>query len=744
MKKKKLIINILIVTAIFLVGFFVRLEYVNLPGIPDEDKEFYLDEDGLPYMFEFGDSYYNYRLTKNFLDHGYLGDTKINNIEWDLHSYYPPGVPMEYPPLLIYITAYTYKTINFFSDVSLMKICFYIPAFIGPIAGIIAYFFARRFINLYGAAIAGLFTVISPFYVIRTLPGFFDTDIFLFIFPLSIAWLYIEALQNKNLKKQIIFAVASSILMFFFSLAWTGWVYLFYLIIAYSIGYLIFSLLKKRSVRNISLLVIAFIFSFLLISIFIRLSNINKLIFEPSVMLKMLDKSPWLPWPNSYSVVSESQKHSLPIVLVGIGIPSIIGVFGIIWMARILISRELTVYFSRINWIFFSFLLFWTLTGVTITALEGYRFNLLAIPPIAISSGVMIGILIRYPEILRESGKYKIFNKRRSIFNIISLFIILILIAVSIHSINIAISCIKPRGNDDLWEVSEWIKDNTHKETVVISNWSDGHLFTAIAERPVIFDGRMGYLETISVRKNNPAFEYGAKSPGILREYWIDRAFSTSDENLSYGILMMLSNHGDIPTLLLEEYIGSVIKSVEALNSILGIEKKDAVNLLKKTYNLNDKQIQSIIELVYISENTPFVVVTTDEIRDKANFIFNFGEWDFYNNISLDYLYSIEDYNIENGILSSSNGIEMNLENADISWNNKVPYSLEIINGNKIEKSYFENNSNFSIIILTYDKKAVVIDRKFEDSVFVKLFLEKSGTCHLEAAYSNKSAVIWE
>src|SRR4030066_165320 len=104
------------------------------------DKEFYQDQNGLPYMYDC-DSYYNYRLTKNFLDHGYLGDTKINDIEWDVHSYYPPGVPMEYPPLIVYITAYVYKFINLFTYVSLIKVCFWIPMFIGPLAGIIVYFF---------------------------------------------------------------------------------------------------------------------------------------------------------------------------------------------------------------------------------------------------------------------------------------------------------------------------------------------------------------------------------------------------------------------------------------------------------------------------------------------------------------------------------------------------------------------------------------------------------------------------
>ena len=81
LKKKQLGITFAIVLAIFLIGFFVRLDYIRLSSVPDSDKEYYEDQNGLPYMYEFGDSYYHYRLTKNFLDHGYLGDTLVNGRE---------------------------------------------------------------------------------------------------------------------------------------------------------------------------------------------------------------------------------------------------------------------------------------------------------------------------------------------------------------------------------------------------------------------------------------------------------------------------------------------------------------------------------------------------------------------------------------------------------------------------------------------------------------------------------------
>ncbi len=747
MNKKRFIITFLIVTTIFLIGLFIRLDYIRLAGIPISEKEFYRDQNGLPYMYDC-DSYYNYRLTKNFLDHGYLGDTKINDIEWDMHSYYPPGVPMEYPPLIVYVAAYVYRFINLFANVALIKVCFWIPMFIGPLAGIIAYFFTGRFINRWGAAIAGILTVTSPFYAMRTTPGFFDTDMFILIFTLSIIWLYIEAIQSNSIKKLIIFAGSSAFLLFIFSLAWAGWYYLFYLVFVFSIGYLVYCKLKKYNIKNIGFTIITFTVSFFLVSITTGFSNIYKIIYEPFVIIKMSVESPWSPWPDVYSLVSELKTSSILAVLSISSLAFFIGIIGIIYMLRILINHKLKKRFSKITWFFYSFLFAWVLTSVFITIVGGVRFILLIIPPLAVSAGIMVGILIEYPKLIEDSEKNDFFKRRKNLINIISVSILLIVIIFSIYPSYKLISNMTPIVNDDLWDVSEWIKNNTKKGTVVISDWAYGHLFAAIAERPVTFDGRMGYVETLSIRKNNPAFEYGVKSPGISREYWISRALSTSNEELSYGILNMLATSGDNAYLALEDYAGSTAKSVEILNSILGSDKKTAIDILRNNYYLTEEQTKNIINLTHPDRTTPFILVTTDKtrdkVKDKAHFIFNFGEWDFYKNSGQDYLYSIESYNIENDILKSDNGIEMNMKTWDIEWDGESPYCVEVIAEDKSEKRYIDSNSNFCVIILSDDKKAVVIDKNFENSIFVKLFLKKSNTNHLKSIYKNQSMVLWE
>ena len=86
----------------------------------------------------------------------------------------------------------------------------------------------------------------------------------------------------------------------------------------------------------------------------------------------------------------------------------------------------------------------------------------------------------------------------------------------------------------------------------------------------------------------------------------------------------------------------------------------------------------------------------------------------------------------------------MDMKTGDVKWDGKLPYCVELVSENKIEKRYIDNNSNFCIIVLLADKKVVVIDKNFENSMFTKLFLEKSGNTYSKLVYKNQSAAVWE
>ena len=743
--KRDISITIAILLIIFLVGFTLRVESAQISGIPSDEKGFYEDQNGLPYMYEL-DSYYNYRLTENYLNHGYIGDTIINGTQWDLHSYYPPGVPMDYPPFIVYLTTLIYKIVNLFSSTPLIVVCFWLPAFIGPLSGIVAYLFVRRFTNVYGAATAGLLMTTAPFYFIRTVPGWFDTDMFNIIFPLLIVWFFFEAIHSENNVKRILFTCLSVISMLFFAIAWEGWQYYFYLIVLFSICYILWHRLHGGKVKNLLYIVGGFfIGTILLVVIFNGYLDVVTLFTRPVQLLEMVGSNNlWTPWPDIYISVSELAKPTLEHVVSGVGIAFFGGIFGFLWIFRVLINENLKKRFlNRMSWIFFSFLILWTIIGFFALS-EGSRFILLIIPPLVLSTGIMAGLCVSYLDILKKSEKFHIFKKKGNLPQILSAVIVLLFVIPAVANVSASFSSFTPGTDDDLWDACQWINNNTSNETVIISDWSYGHLFTAIADRPVSFDGRLGYIETLPVRNYESAYTFGNKSPSVSREYWIYRAFETNNESLSSGIFKMIATSGDVGYLTLDNYTKNTTKTVEILNKILGINKEEALLVMTSEYGLNRQDTLNVLKYTHPNNSRPFVLVTTDNMISKGYWTFYFGSWDFNRVAGNNITYSVGRINRTSNTFNSSNDILMDLKTGNITWDGQTPYSVITIKDNSIKNQYFNKNSDFDIILDLNTNKSIVMDKNFENSLFTKLVIEKSNSTNFKPVYKNNNVIVWK
>ena len=82
--------GIIIVIILMAIVFALKAPAADLGILDDDGKALYTDASGLPYFSEM-DSYYNYRLTNDYVDHGYVGDEIVNGSEWDMHRYAPDG-----------------------------------------------------------------------------------------------------------------------------------------------------------------------------------------------------------------------------------------------------------------------------------------------------------------------------------------------------------------------------------------------------------------------------------------------------------------------------------------------------------------------------------------------------------------------------------------------------------------------------------------------------------------------------
>ncbi|AXV38246.1 MAG: hypothetical protein CIT01_08560 [Methanobacterium sp. BRmetb2] len=707
MEKRDIITILSIIIVIYFIGFIPRIISTDLLGISNSDNSYFQDEHGLPYMYEI-DSYYNYRLADNYLNNGIMGDIILNGKEWDLKSYYPPGRVVDYPPLIVFLVIFIYQIVNLVSATPLIIICFWIPAFIAPISGIIAYLIVRKFTNDWGALSAGILTVLSPFYFVRTVPGWFDTDFFTVFFPLLITYLLFEAVLTDNKRKSILFSSLAAISILTFAFSWKGWFFMLCIIFFAFLTYIIAQKFMNEKINNIY-----YIFIILLISVplFLIFKGISILDFIPFNFLNIFDNSS--AWPSIYSSVSELKKFSILKIISLIGITLFVsGLIGMILLFINFIHKNLLTKFLRnMNLFIYLLLLIWIAMAAYFITM-GNRFILMIIPPLIISAGIFIGLFVDCLYNLKNNEKL---GKILSIF-----FIFIIILPPIIDPYGNLV--LDPFLNDDLVDAANWIRSNTTLDTVVISEWSYGYFFPVYANRAVTIDGGS---------QNSP------------REYWVCRAFCVGDD-LSGGIFRMLSSSGDEAWLVLDGYTGNTSKSVEVLNSVLGLDRDEALVVLQGDYGFSLVESERILSFTHPSSPNPFVVVTTDRMLDSGYWNFYYGEWDFNKGVGGNFTYSVGDLFVDKKFVNSSNGFVWDKGNDEVFWNGLEPYCLVVVDDGVVNKRYLNNSSDFCVFMVMDWDKCVVVDKRFENSVFTKLVIERVNTSNFKIKYKNKKVTIWE
>jgi len=692
-----------IILIIFLTGFITRIETVELKGM--NNTENFTDENSLPYMYE-PDSYYHYRLAANILDHGHPGDKIINGTPWDLHSNYPPGRQVDYPPLLLWTSIIFYKFMNIFTPFSLIEACFWLSAIIGPLAGIVMFFLVRRYTSNLPALLSGVLLVLAPFYFFRTVPGFFDTDMFNILFPLLVVFFFCKATETKNYMPSL---ALSSLSLALFSLAWNGWPYIFYIIILSSILYMI-KIKRKGALDFAKKFTIFVIISLTIIGLLGRLQytlfflTFFKLIFKPLSVGG---------WPGIYESIAELHVPTFDEFLSLVGPINIgLGLFGAIIIGSIMLRDKIKkVHLPYFSWYPFILIVTWLIIGSIAYSLS-IRFALLVIPPLIIFLGLLVGVMDSY---LKHS-KLRRLRRSRNIF-ILTLAILL----STISFIQASEIQFVPIVDDDFVHASYWIKNETSHDTVVITQWGYGYPLEAFSQRPVLIDG--GFQDT-------------------PRTYWFYHAFAANNESLSIGILSMLSTSGDKPIELLENKTGNTQLTVTILSDILGISKEEAREILKEKYNMDPLFTERLLSYTHPLKKQPFILLTCDDMISAGHWYFYYGQWDFNKSRGYNYIYSIGSSNCTGQIRHYSNNVTLDLKTGGL-WGNKKPYKTLIKDGNSKRIIAGDDKSNFSIIVLLDKNQAIVLDKSFQDSLFVKLVILKEETEHIKPIYKNNSTIIW-
>lgn len=577
-------ISIILIAVIFFLGFFLRM------GNAFFDDPLYTDENGLQY-FQESDSYYNYRLTENIVSGGHMGDAVIDGMPWDLHSYYPPGVPLDYPPLLPIMASTLYALISAVAPVSLREICLLMPAFTAPLAGIVCFIIVRKFYGNFPGFMGGILIVSAPFYLIKTVYGFYDTDMLIITIPLTALLFLVEA--DCSEKNRILLSSCAGLFLFLFSVTWSGWQIMFYIIFA---AFLVCMVVFRNSENMKDILEVfipAFVVLFVLLIVLNRLELI-KLFMGPLRLPDFMNHSLWYPWPDSYATVAELQPASPDKILRYISpLLIIMGALGI------------PLYFIRgrdsAQEILIIIISLWVLTGV-LMLMKGVRFIMFLIPPLSISAGILTGMVTEYSS--------NTFKKIKMLASSIVIALVLVQVFISWGMLG----DLKPGYDDYFEESAKWIAENTSTDSVIVTEWSYGHFYTSQADRPVLYDGRLAYIETLPARTLWYGPSIDPRIPSTARDYWISRALSSNDTTLSVNVLRMLSSSGDEAYLLLENYTGDSVRSLRIMEEILSLNRSQARELLVKKYGFRDEDALRVISRTHPLNSHEIVIVIPDQM----------------------------------------------------------------------------------------------------------------------------------
>ncbi|MDI9618685.1 STT3 domain-containing protein [Methanothermobacter sp.] len=687
----------LLMVLIFFTGFILRAETVHLGDVNGTERAYLIDDQGLPYMYEL-DSYYNYRITENYLKNGHPGDTLKSGIPWDSYSYYPPGRPAVYPPVISWVSIILYRLLDPFTDMSLYELCFWLPAIVAPFAGTVMFFLIRKYAGAAGGFAGGILMVTAPLYFARTIPGFFDTDMFNCLMPALIVLFYTGVVESRDKYGYITSGILFAVSMLFFSLSWTGWPFMLYVTLASAFIYSIISWrMETPDLSCIKRLFIPVLLAILLIGLFNgpqQLSGINPLSILQS-------KSSTGSWPDIYESVSELDHPSVEVFFSAAGPLNLgFGVFGALVIISIFIRGDMRrKHLPSFNPFILTISLVWMLAGLTAYYIS-VRFGILAITPLTFISGIFLGVVFSYMRAI--SGRWD--------FRADIPVVLLLALIISVATIEAAEIGRVPFINDDFSDAANFLKDGTKEGTVVVTEWSYGHYITAAAERPVLFDGGS---------QNTP------------RAYWIFRAFETDNESLSAGILTMLTSSGDSAVSLLENRTGNTSITVQILNDILGVNRGSAEEILTTKYGLDRDFVNKLLGYTH-PERRNYVILTTEGMRYIGYWYLYYGSWNFTSPTPRP-LYEVVDTGRSEMLKSVDEG----------SWRGRRPYRFIIKDENSVKSVEVNESSNFSVILLPDERETIIIDRRFDDSLFVRLVLLGEESEHFRRIYRNGQVTIW-
>lgn len=567
------------------------------------------DDEGTLYLLGI-DPYYYYQQSEYVLENGFPG-TSINEEGkiWDDYRLAPLGRE-GYWNFHNWFGAVWHKFLNLFGNFPLMYTFFFVGTIFSALTVIPGFFIGRKLTkNNAGGFFTAFLLAVSSFFVARTTGESSDTDVYTVFFPVLITWLFLEALDAKELKWKLIWIGFAGFATGLFAFAWTGWWYIALFLLTtmiFQIGYALATQWKNKTAimnsRETKHLAAIFGIYIAVLTVFVNLftstTDFIRLLSGPFKFINLKAVAVNSFWPNIKTTVAELNVASLENVIHTLGgkllfVLAIIGILILLLRKNSHGKREPHLGFLLALWLGAS--LFATTKGV--------RFILQATPIFAIAVGSCLGLFWYYAsQWISKELKLNQNITKITVFILLSL----LLISPAKAGFDQAHSSV-PSMNDGWYNALLKINKEAPENAVITSWWDFGHWFKAVAERPVTFDG-------------GTQTSWGA--------YWVGKSLLTDNEKKTVGIVRMLNCGQNTAFDKLVKELNDTPKSIQVLNEIIVLDKPAALQRLKQN-GLTETAAAEVVKYTHCDNPPEDFYITSEDMIGKAGVWGHFGSWDF-------------------------------------------------------------------------------------------------------------------
>lgn len=601
----------LVLLGVFAAAFLIRAAAFTLPALSLEEKSFFQDENGNPYLTEM-DSYFYARKAREMTDTGVFfweQDRNADPLMGSKTQDASTGVTL--PVGLSVLAAFLARLLSPLG-VSLTQVEIWLGPVLGSLAMLPAFFFVRQRAGIIGGVTAAALTAFALPFAGHTFAGLFDTDMLLALLPLSAICCHISCLTAENRKRQIALACGSAVSFGLLSLCWVAYYGYVLLALAGAALFVLFLPFLPSEKRRPALLGgglslgLTFVLLVLLHggNVFSQLAGAFAAFRAatgstdqmPYALEKTVEMQSPVLFPSGLLNFFKTNTGSLLGWLGGV-LPCALaaGYFPLrIWRCR----READPGKARLDCAAELALLgLWAVAGLFL-AHRAVRLAEIAVLPLCVLAGLQAGRLFR---LASEWGKVP-----RLLWRGACIGLAVCCAFVTGYGSRKAIRSVTPRNNDSLCEAMTWVREESDPDTVLASWWDAGYYLEYQGERRTLADG-------------------GTDSGTV--SFFLAKALLTEDPALSAGILRMLSESG---TDALDRLVSGGMEQAAAANlllQILPLSRADAEAALHAE-NLPEDLAGAVLDKTHPEDPDPLMLVLGTDLSGITGALAYFAYWD--------------------------------------------------------------------------------------------------------------------